>query len=426
MKKTNQSANRRLTIMTIDQVISGASNVLMAVLAAHVLGVASFGLFGIVFLVYTLACGVSRSLVSEPLLVHPIEAEDRPGEVIGAALLISLGLAVIVLLAGFAVLQWNTSLGYALVVLAGCLPLLVLQDLGRYQAFAIQKPGRAIVLDVAWLVLLFGGIAAIFATHERTLVWFIVVWAGSGAAAGLLLAFQYRALELDITLRWLGFTWGFSWRYLVSYSSIQGAALVGSAAVGGIAGARALGAVQGTLLLQRPFTTFVSAAGAAGIGDIRRSRTGDEIRRHIGRLAALSSGAALLNAIVLMVLPTRLGQLVLGGTWHAAKPLLLPTAVSLICLGVTTGARSGLLGMRRPTPAVVIDVVSTIVGLGATVFGAAVDGARGAVWGVAVVRILALVPWWFECLTFARRAEPTGISAAAVAEPAGTVAAGVG
>src|SRR5579884_1791349 len=141
LKKSTQSANRRLTVITIDQVISGASNVLMAVLAARILGVAAFGLFGIVFLVYTLAVGVSRSLVSEPLLVHPLEAEERPGEVIGSGLLISVCLGVIVLLAGFVVVPSNGSLGYALVVLGGCLPLLVLQDLGRYQAFAIQRPG---------------------------------------------------------------------------------------------------------------------------------------------------------------------------------------------------------------------------------------------------------------------------------------------
>jgi O-antigen/teichoic acid export membrane protein len=417
LKKTNQSAGRRLTVMTIDQVISGASNVLMAVLAAHILGVASFGLFGIVFLVYTLAVGVSRSLVSEPLLVHPLEAEERPGEVIGSGLLISLALAVIVLLAGFIVVLWDASLGYALVVLAGCMPLLVLQDVGRYQAFAIQKPGLAIVLDATWLVLVFGGVAAIAATHARTLVWFIVVWAGSGAAAGLLLFLQYRAREVRITLAWLRFTWGFSWRYLVSYSSIQGAALVGSAAVGAIAGARALGAVQGTLLLQRPFTTFVSAAGAAGIGDIRRSGTAHEIRRHITKLATLSSGAAVLNAIVLLILPSRLGVIVLGETWHAVKPLLLPTALALACLGLMTAPRAGLLGMRRPTPAVVIDVVSTVAGLAATISGAVVDGARGVLWGAVIVRAASLVPWWFSCLKQAASAEPTAMPAADGAEP---------
>jgi O-antigen/teichoic acid export membrane protein len=425
LKKTNRSASRRLAVMTVDQVISGASNVLMAVLAARILGVAAFGLFGIVFIVYTFGVGVSRSLVSEPLLVHPFEAEQRPGEVIGSGLLVSLVLAVIVLLGGLVTLLWNTSLGYALIVLAGCLPLLVLQDLGRYQAFATQRPSLAIVLDVAWLVLVFAGVAVIAVAHERTLVWFIVVWAGSGAVAGLLLTSQYRALKVDITLAWLRFTWGFSWRYLISFSSIQGAALVGSGAVGAIAGTRALGAVQGALLLQRPISTFVSAAGASGIGDVRRSGTAHEVRRHIARITLLTSVAALLNAAVLPILPSKLGEIVLGATWHATKPLLLATAVGLVCAGLVVGARTGLLGMRRATPAVVIDVVSTVAGLAATIFGAAVDGARGAVWGVAAVRMLALAPWWFACLRQAAHPEVGGIPPATT-DPTGAVAAGVG
>jgi O-antigen/teichoic acid export membrane protein len=418
LKTSTQSANRRLTVITIDQVISGASNVLMAVLAARILGVEAFGLFGIVFLVYTLAVGVSRSLVSEPLLVHPLEAEERPGEVIGSGLLVSVGLGVIVLLAGFVVVPWNESLGYALVVLGGCLPLLVLQDLGRYQAFAIQKPGLAIVLDVVWLVLVFGGVAALAVTHARTLVWFIVVWAGSGAAAGLLLFLLYRVRKIPITLVWLRFTWGFSWRYLISFTSIQGAALVGSAAVGAIAGARALGAVQGTLLLQRPISTFVSAAGAAGVGDIRRSGTAHEVRRHIARIGGLSTIGATLNAIVLVILPDRLGEIILGATWYATKPLLPATAVALVCAGLIVGARTGLLGMRRPTAAVVIDLVSTVAGLVATILGAAVDGARGAVWGVAAVRALSLAPWWVTCMLRVARVQPARTPAAASAEPA--------
>ena len=40
MSESKQSAGRRLSVITIDQAIAGASNVLSAVLAARVLGVA--------------------------------------------------------------------------------------------------------------------------------------------------------------------------------------------------------------------------------------------------------------------------------------------------------------------------------------------------------------------------------------------------
>src|SRR4051794_37141904 len=117
MSQGEQSAGRRLSVITIDQAIAGASNVLIAVLAARLLGVASFGLFGIVFIAYVMAQGVSRALVCDPLLVHPEEAEARTGEVIGTSCLLALGLAVVVVAAGLAVRVLDARLGDALIVL---------------------------------------------------------------------------------------------------------------------------------------------------------------------------------------------------------------------------------------------------------------------------------------------------------------------
>jgi hypothetical protein len=42
----------------------------------------------------------------------------------------------------------------------------------------------------------------------------------------------------------------------------------------------------------------------------------------------------------------------------------------------------------------VIDVVSTVLLLGATVAGASADGARGALWGVAAAQGVLGVVWW--------------------------------
>ncbi len=81
--------------------------------------------------------------------------------------------------------------------------------------------------------------------------------------------------EVRFGLSWLRYTWGFSWRYLISYTSTQGAALGMSSGVGAIAGARALGGLQGTVLLVRPFMTFQVAAIAASVGEVARSVTGD-------------------------------------------------------------------------------------------------------------------------------------------------------
>ena len=422
MSATKQSAGRRLSVITTDQIIAGASNVLITVLAARLLGVASFGLFGIVFLVYVMALGVTRALVNDPVLVHPLEAQGRLGEVIGTSCILGIAVAVIVLAAGLGARVWDPRLGDALIVLALCMPLLVLQDLGRYLGFATQKPSAAVVLDVTWLVLLLGAVTILFATGTHKLAWFIAAWGGSGAAAGVLLFAQHSAREVRFGLSWLRHTWGFSWRYLISYTSTQGGALGMSSGIGAIAGARALGGVQGAVLLVRPFMTFQVAAIAATIGEVARSITGDhEPRRHAVRTSVLATAVALLNALVLLVLPDRLGEVVLGASWHAARPLLLPTGVQIVCLGMLTGVRAGLLGMRAIKKTMVIDVAGTVVVLIAASTGAVSGGAKGALWAVAAGWGLMAVVWWIVFWRHTAQARPAAPGVPADPLPAAVV-----
>jgi O-antigen/teichoic acid export membrane protein len=394
-RQRKQSAGRRLSVIAIDQAIAGASNVLIALLAVRVLTTPQFGLFGVVFLVYVIAQGVSRALVNDPLLVHPLEAAERAGDAIGTTCLVSFGMACLVAAAGIVAVPLLASLGYALLVLAACLPLLALQDLGRYLGFVLQRPSNAVVLDTTWLVLLFGGVAALLALNARTLAWFIVAWGGTGAVTGLLTLRQHLGRKVRFNLSWLRNTWSFSWRYLISYTSTQGAALIGSSAVGGIAGTRALGAVQGTVLLARPFGTFQIAAVAAAVAEISRSaRTGYQVRQYARKNAALTTTVAVINGAIMLTLPDKIGTAIFHDTWHAAHPLLLATAAQIFFLGLITGPRSGLLGMRAVRIAVVIDVVNTVLMLIGTVVGALEHGVLGAIWGVALAEALIAVVWW--------------------------------
>ncbi|MCW3039968.1 MAG: hypothetical protein JWM31_1873 [Solirubrobacterales bacterium] len=395
MSESRPSTGRRLSVITIDQAIAGASNVLIAVLAARLLDVASFGLFGLVFLVYMLIQGVARALVCDPLLVHPVEGAERAGEVMGTSAGLGAALAALVLVVGTGAELLDARLGDALLILGVCVPLLVLQDLGRYLGFAFDRPSSALLLDVVWLVLLVAGVGLLAATDARSLPWFIAAWAGSGALSGCLCLWRERRIGVRFGLAWLRYTWSFSWRYLVSYTSTIGSALAGSVAVGGIAGAKALGALQAVLLLVRPYSTFQVAAVAASVGEVARvAAEGRRVRRQVVRITMLTTGVALINAVLLLDLPHSHGTIVLGDSWRAVKPLLLATGVQIVILGATTGVRAGLLGMRAIREVMLIDVVATAVLMIATVPGAVVDGARGAVWAVSMVQVVMAFVWW--------------------------------
>jgi O-antigen/teichoic acid export membrane protein len=408
---SKSSAGRRLSAITVDQIIAGASNVLITVLAARVLGAASFGLFGIVFIIYVTVQGASRALVCEPLLVHPDEAEKRPRDPIGAALALGLGLAVFTLAAGALSWIWDDRLGGALVVMAVCVPLLVMEDLGRYLGFSRQEPRFALLLDTVWLVLVCVALVPVIALDAESLVWFVGVWAGSGAVAGLLVLWRFRHDRIRPGFGWMRETWDYSWRYLLSYSATQGAALVSSVGLGVIAGARALGGLRGALLLTRPMMTFQAAAVAAGTAEVSRLGEGEDgaLRRHVSRTTVMTSLVAIANLIGMLVVPDELGRLVLGATWEVAQPLLLPAGIQLVFLGLISGTRSALLGMRAIRKTVRIDVAMTVLVLVGTLVGAGIDGAAGAYWARAAATAAIAVVWWWVYLVHIRH-HRTGIS----------------
>lgn len=396
-----RASSRRLSVTGVDQALAGASNVLVTVLAARALSVAGFGYFGIVFMIYVMAQGVSRALVGDPLLLHPAESHTRRGDVLGVGMVLGAGLAAVVLVAGVVTTAWSAQLGEALMVLAACLPFLVLQDLGRYVGFAQQRPALALTLDTAWLVLVIAGAAFVLAGDHRTLVWFVTAWAGSGAVSGLLVFGQHGVARPRV--RWLVETWSYSWKFLVSYTSTQGSALAASAGVGAIAGPRALGGVQGAFLLVRPFMTLQVAVAATGVPEIARLDTSDQrVRGRVRTMTLVAGVGAAVNGVLLLVLPDVLGRAVLGATWSAAQPLLLPAAAQILLIALVTGPRSGLIGLRALGRTVPIDVASTVAVLAATVVGALADGAAGAMWGRVICWVVVALVWWATWLQHVR------------------------
>jgi O-antigen/teichoic acid export membrane protein len=415
------SARRRLGLVTIDQAISGGSNVLVALLAARLLSSAEFGLFGIVLLGYMLLVGLTRGLVSDPLLLHPEEVPKRAGEAIGATCILAVAQALVLFAIGLLVQLWSPPLGDALMVLSACMPLLQLQDLGRYLAIAIHRPVRAVVLDSVWLALMLVAIAVLFTvSDDRSLPLLVGAWAGSGAIAGLLLFANYRWREVRLGLSWPRYTWRFSWRFLIIYTAQQGSALGVSIEVGAIAGARALGGVQGALLLVRPFTMFWLAASTAGIAEIARSADDPpEVWRHVRRTSWVGGAVAAVNMAVLLLLPNGLGETLLGDSWGVAQPLFLPTGLFIVLSGLLGGPIAGLIGLRAMGKATTINIVMAILGLIVAALGAVINGALGAMWLAVAGQAVMMSVSWVVFTLHMRGTEPAASPEPAQAVPAG-------
>jgi O-antigen/teichoic acid export membrane protein len=389
------SSARRLSTITIDQAISGASNILIAVLAARLLDTAHFGRFGLVLLLYGMVQSANRALIGGPLLVHPEEARQRTREVVDSGLVVGVVLAALVFTLGLAASVWDPGLGRAVLVLAAFTPFLVLQDLGRFLGFALQRPVLALRLDVAWLGLLFVGVGILVWQEVDSLPWFVVAWAASGAVAGLGMVVPRGDGFPRFGSAWLRTTWGYSWRYLVGSLATQGSMLVGTAGVSAVAGARELGKGIGATLLVRPFMTFQIAAMASGVSDVANDRQDrSTVMRHVRRTTLITTAVAVINTVVMLVLPDVLGRQILGETWYAAQPLLLGAGAQIVLLGLITGPRTALLGLGVVRVSIPLDIIGALLYTVLMVIGAYVDGAYGAVWAVAAGLAVMAVVWW--------------------------------
>lgn len=388
-------SGRRLTAITIDQGISSLSNVVIVVLGAKVLGVGSFGLFAMVSLSYMATQGFARAIVGEPLLIRPEESQERPGEAIGSAFVLGLAIGAVVAIAGLLVLIGHRDLGGGLLALAAFLPFMIVQDLGRYLAVTTQRPIRAVVLDLTWLGLELIAITALVIADAKTLTWFVVAWCGSGAAASVVVLWQHRGHRIEIGIGWLRETWPVSWRYATSFATRQGSVLVAASFVAAALGDRALSGYYGAVTVYGPQVQLQAAAMAAGTSEVARLvPRSPEVARHVRRTTVLTTGAAALNMLLLLVVPDRLGELFLGDVWEGAQALLWPAGIQMVCIGLFAGVRSGLLGMRAVSTTLRVDIVQTVLLVLVTMSAAQVLDINGTYWTLAGCQAVVTLIWW--------------------------------
>ena len=406
---------RRAGLVTLDQAVSSASNLLVLIWVAHALSPADFGRFSLVFFIYMFTQnGLVRSLVSTTVVVHPEDADERVRSVVGTAVLLSLGVGASCAAAG-ALLWWGGSdLGPPVLLTGVLMPLLGVQDCGRYIGIAESRPGRAVVLDSIWLVLIVAAFAVVDLLHGETLMWLVACWAGSGAAAGLWVFVQHgvpRARELS--LDWLRHRWDFGWRSLVASSSSGGVALIGSALITIVSGPLAVAAVRAALLLERPSTAVQVAVSTSAAADIAREHPDNAgLLRHQRRTMLVAILVAALNLAVLLLVPDSAGKLLLGDVWHLVDPLLVVVGLHVAATAAQSGVRAALMGRRQIKRVMAIDISGTVITIIGLVVGAAVADGKGAMWGAFIGQALLSVAWWVALVRHLAEGDPARASAA--------------
>lgn len=394
------STGGRAMLVTVDQALSSASNLLAMLWVAHVVSAVDFGWFSLLMLVYTFVMGPIHALVSMRIVVHPEDADTRPRWVLGSSLVLGaiggLGCAVV---GGLQMLS-GVAFGPALVTLGVALPLLVVQDVGRWVAIARSRPAGAILLDAAWLVLMLAAFAAIAVTDSASLLMLTLAWAGTGALSALLLVVQYGALRpREVSLSWLRERWDASWRLLVGNIAAAGSVLLGAVLVAVVSSPLAVAAARAAIFLGRPATAVQNAVASSMAADVAREQPDNRgLLRHQRRTMLIAGAVAAVNLVVLVFLPDAIGSRLLGNVWPVISPLMLATALWLVVAAAQAGVPPALIGRHQFHLAMVVQIVTGLISAAGLIVGAMLDGAAGAVWGLVGGQAVTAVAWWLALI----------------------------
>lgn len=399
------SATRRLSLITVDQALSSASNLLVLLLAAHALSAIDFGRFGLIMLIYTFALGPTHACVSVPVVIHPEDADHRRWDVLGSALVLSVWGGVLCAGVGGLLFLSHSVMAAPILALGLLLPLLQFQDVGRNFAFARAQPARAITLDTIWLVLMLGAIVGIHVVGQVSLFTFMLAWGGTGGIAGLWMFVQYGPPRRGhMSLAWVRERWPFSWRSLVSELTHSGGALIGAGMITFVSSALGVAAVRAALLLGRPSGALQAAVATSVAADVAREVPDDHgLRRQQRRAMSISTVVALVNLTILILLPGWLGRALLGNVWPVISSLMLAVGLSVVAMAAQSGVRAVLLGRRQMGTTMVVDIIGAVVLIVSVIVGAKLSGATGAVWSLVVGNGVTGLCWWIAFVRYLRR-----------------------
>ncbi|MEU3748052.1 MULTISPECIES: hypothetical protein [Streptomyces] len=389
----------RLSWGLADQAASSMTNFAVGIYVARSLGLGAFGVFSLAWVTYGVVLNVARGLATDPLVVRfsgGPEASWR-GAVprsAGTALGVGAVIGTACLAAGAGI---GGPLGSAFVCLGVALPGLLLQDAWRFAFFAAGSGRKAFVNDVVWGVALVP--AMVVAARVGSVAAFVLAWGGSAAVAAVYGCFQSGIRPRPAGARaWLREQRDLGSRYLVENVSLSGASQLRAYGLGAIAGVGAVGAVRGAELLLGPFLAVLMGLSLVTVAEAARVLR--QASHRLGTFCLLLGGgqaaAALLWGGALLLVPARLGELVLGGVWHSAAQLVVPATLGVAGASLGTGAAAGLRALGAARRSLRCQLFASALYVGGGLGGALAAGAVGSAWGVAAATVGSSAVWWLE------------------------------
>ncbi len=384
-----------------DQALSSMTNLALGLLAARSLGPRNFGTFSLVFAIYLAALAASRALNTEPLVVRYSAAPQErlkpaTASAAGCAALVGSVLGLAAMSVGIA----GGATGTTLVALGLSLPGLLVQDAWRYAFFASGKESRAFVNDLVWAVLLLPLIVLLSVSGVASAALFTLAWGTAATGAAVVGAAQAHVVPK--IKGWMG--WWKENRHLTpgffgQAAASNGASTITTFSIAAVAGIEVIGSVRAAEMLIGPlnvlFLGMFLTAPSEGVRLLTRSSAA-KLRQWCLLLSTLLPAVAVLWGAMLYLLPSSVGHGLLKSTWAGAAPLIVPLALSRAGQALAFGPETGLRALGAAGRGFYARVVAGALWVAGGTIGAAVGGASGAAWGLALSTLVAAVFWWWQ------------------------------
>lgn len=382
-----------------DQALSSGSNAALSVVVARQADASAFGAFSIAFTLFILLSSISRSGISQPLVILFADASDQDflaqaRRACGWALIVgaSFGVPMVVLSTIFSGAMEGVLLTTGLIAAP-----LLLQDALRFVFVCRGQPARAALNDAAWAAL-FGVAVAILLSRQENRPWtFLAAWGVTGLLAAVLGLVQVAWLpDLRGAAGW-AWTHRRNSAYLVGeVLSVFGAVQLALLIVAFRLGNEAAGALRGAQTLLGPLTVVTTAAVSFAIPEIVR-RPNLSARKGLAAAAILSGSLVVFDAtfgLSLSLLPDSAGEAALGQTWLQTKGVLVPFALYTAAIGACLGPFALIQALRRPRAAFAISLIAGPLVMLGSIVGVTYYGLRGAVFGLVAAQCFIVPVWW--------------------------------
>jgi O-antigen/teichoic acid export membrane protein len=384
-----------------DQGLSSLTNFGLGMFVARELSPSSFGAFGIAFATYAFVLNIANGLISEPFHVRftepPVDAwRNATRQASGTAISVGLACAVLCGIVGLIVAG---AVSEALLALALTLPALTLQDTWRATFFARRKGKLSFVNDLVWALTLVPALAIASRTEQNTLFWLVIAWGGAASVAAVVGSVQARCVPNPAqTFRWLQAQRDIAPRFLCEKVVHSGGHHVAVLTIGAVAGLAAVGGIRGAEMLLGPLYVVTVGIRVMAVPEavVLLRRSARRMRQALIVLATGFSAVAIMVGLAALSIPEHWGESLLGSTWPAARPALLPIAAFMGASGASMSAGIGLRALGDARRILKVRLQTTPLVIAAGTIGGATGGSRGAAWGLALGMAVDVVRSWQE------------------------------